>query len=263
MKVNVNSNGYTFAFAGILVIVVAALLSFAATSLKPQQDMNVELEKKQNILKSINISVERDGAAEAYSTYIQQELVLQNGAVVENPAVGAFDLDMAKELSKSDSERLYPLFVANVEGQTFYILPMRGKGLWGPIWGYVALKEDANTVYGANFDHKSETPGLGAEISTAKFQAQFPGKKVYNEGEIALSVVKPGLPATDYTVDGISGGTITSNGLGDMLKDCIAGYTAYFNAVKEQAAPAAEPVEVPADSLAVDSTALVTEAINL
>jgi len=108
-------------------------------------------------------------------------------------------------------------------------VPMRGKGLWGPVWGFMSLEADGNTVVGANFGHKSETPGLGAEITTPMFTDQFPGKKISEAGMFqSISVVKKGTSSGDYAVDGISGGTITSNGVNDMLADCLAPYAEYF-----------------------------------
>ena len=176
MALDVNKNSYTFMFAAIMVIVVAALLSFAATSLKPMQDENVKREKMQNILASISVDVERDGAEEKYKEYIKQELVIKNGKIEEG--VDAFTVEMSKEVAKPVEERNAPLYVAEKEGQTYYIIPLRGKGLWGPIWGYMSLSADASTVYGAVFDHKGETPGLGAEIVTPMFSEQFHEKKI-------------------------------------------------------------------------------------
>lgn len=224
---DVNKNSYTFIFAFVLVVVVAALLSFTATSLKPMQDKNVALEKKQNILSSIGVEVSRDESDAEYSKYIKEELVIQNGE--ELNGVEAFDVDMAKQVILDPSERQAPLYVAEKDGETFYILPLRGKGLWGPIWGYIALENDANTVFGAVFDHKTETPGLGAEISTGDFSDPFKGKKV-----MALSGEFNGIKVTkkaaqgDYEVDGISGGTITSVGVEKMIDDCLRSYMDYL-----------------------------------
>lgn len=176
---NVNSNGYTFGFAAIMVVVVAASLSAVATSLKPMQDKNVELEKMQNILSSIQIEVTRDEAAEVYQDYILEELVVSEGSLVQG--VDAFNVDMAKEIRLENDERNAPLYVAEKDGKTFYVIPLRGAGLWGPIWGYISLEEDLNTVYGAVFDHKAETPGLGAEIKYPIFTEQFRGKKILDD----------------------------------------------------------------------------------
>ena len=156
-------------------------------------------------------------------------MTLQGGTVVSEDASAAFDIDMAAAIKAGNMDRSVPLYVAEKEGDTYYIIPMRGKGLWGPVWGYLALERDGNTVVGATFDHKSETPGLGAEITTPMFTDQFPGKKISEAGMFkSISVVKAGTSAGDYAVDGISGGTITSNGVNDMLTDCLAPYAEYF-----------------------------------
>lgn len=227
---NVNSNGYTFGFAAIMVVVVAASLSAVATSLKPMQDKNVELEKMQNILSSIQIEVTRDEAAEVYQDYILEELVVSEGSLVQG--VDAFNVDMAKEIRLENDERNAPLYVAEKDGKTFYVIPLRGAGLWGPIWGYISLEEDLNTVYGAVFDHKAETPGLGAEIKYPIFTEQFRGKKILDDqgNFLGIDVRKGG--SYDYEVDGISGGTITSDGVELMILDCLK---SYFPFLKEYA----------------------------
>ena len=127
---------------------------------------------------------------------------------------------------------MLPLYVADNKGSRSYIIPLRGKGLWGPIWGYIALKEDLSTVIGATFGHKSETPGLGAEISTPIFQDQFPGKEIMSQGSFVSIEVRKGDASGAHQVDGISGGTITSVGVDDMLKDCLKGYTSYFDELR-------------------------------
>jgi Na+-transporting NADH:ubiquinone oxidoreductase subunit C len=233
---NVDSNSYTFGFATIMVVLVAALLSYAAIGLKPLQDRNIELEKQQNILNSVGVNVERDFAEEAYSKYINDELVLNyKGEEVDG---SAFEIELSKEIKKDSSSQLLPLFISNIDDEKQYIIPLRGKGLWGPIWGFIALEEDLNTVYGAVFDHKSETPGLGAEINQYDiFQKQFEGKTIF-EGEDfkSIKVVKGGAPDNDYhAVDGISGGTITSDGVTDMLLERLNMYLPYFSKVKIEA----------------------------
>lgn len=227
---DVNKNSYTFTFAAIMVIVVAAILSFAATSLKDRQDNNVRLEKMQNILSSINVEVERDAAEGVYSEYIKQEIVVNNSQV--QSGVKAFDIELKKELTKAPLERNAPLYVAEKDGKTYYILPLRGKGLWGPIWGYISLEEDVSTIYGATFDHKSETPGLGAEIKTEVFTSLFPDKQVLDNGDfVGISVMK-GNAAGPHQVNGISGGTITSVGVQDMILDCMQSYIPYLKDIK-------------------------------
>lgn len=226
---NVNSNAYTYTFATVMVVLVAVLLSGASLGLKTKQASNISQEKKQSILASIGIEVDRSESDAAFGEYIKQSLTLQGGTVVSEDASAAFDIDMAAAIKMGNMDRSVPLYVAEKEGDTYYIIPMRGKGLWGPVWGYLALESDGNTVVGATFDHKSETPGLGAEITTPMFTDQFPGKKISEAGMFkSISVVKAGTSAGDYAVDGISGGTITSNGVNDMLTDCLAPYAEYF-----------------------------------
>lgn len=226
---NVNSNAYTYTFATVMVVLVAVLLSGASLGLKSKQASNISQEKKQSILASIGIEVDRSESDAAFGEYIKQSLTLKGGTVVSEDASAAFDIDMAAAIKAGNMDRSVPLYVAEKEGDTYYIIPMRGKGLWGPVWGYLALESDGNTVVGATFDHKSETPGLGAEITTPMFTDQFPGKKISEAGIFkSISVVKAGTSAGDYAVDGISGGTITSNGVNDMLTDCLAPYAEYF-----------------------------------
>ena len=226
---NVEKNSYTFIFATIMVLIVAALLATTAISLKPFQETNVALEKKQNILSSIGVDVDRNIADKEYSKYIIEELVLNNKG--EKLDGVAFDIDLAKQLKKEPDDQLLPLFVAKTEKGNKYIIPLRGKGLWGPIWGFMALNDDLNTVYGAVFDHKSETPGLGAEINQYElFQKQFEGKEILNGNElVSITVIKGGAPEGDkHGVDGISGGTITSDGVTDMLLERLTMYESYF-----------------------------------
>ncbi|MFN3950873.1 MAG: NADH:ubiquinone reductase (Na(+)-transporting) subunit C [Thermaurantimonas sp.] len=219
---NVNSNGYTFAFSSLMVIIVAAVLSFTAISLKDKQQRNVDLEIKQSIIRSIGIDVSRNESEKAFDQYIIKSLVIQNGNLVDG--VDALKVNLADEIKKPADQRLNPLYVAEKDGQKFFIIPLRGKGLWGPIWGYIALNEDVNTVYGAIFDHKSETPGLGAEINTASFQSQFRNKKILKNDEFVSIEVRKGDASGDHQVNGISGGTITSVGVDEMLRDNIRNY---------------------------------------
>jgi len=233
---NVDSNSYTFSFATIMVVFVAALLSYAAIGLKPFQDRNIELEKQQNILSSVGITVERDSAEITYSRYIKEEMVLNyKGDEVDGIA---FEVDLKYELKKDQDNQLLPLFISNIDNAKQYIIPLRGKGLWGPIWGFIALQEDLNTVYGAVFDHKAETPGLGAEINQLFFQKPFIGKKIFEGEEFnSIRVVKGGAPEGDnYAVDGISGGTITSDGVSDMLSERLNMYLPYIKRLKAEKA---------------------------
>ncbi|MFN4235508.1 MAG: NADH:ubiquinone reductase (Na(+)-transporting) subunit C [Bacteroidia bacterium] len=258
---NKNSSTFTFTFAAVMVIIVATLLASAAIGLKPMQDKNAELEKKQNILSSVNILVDRDAAEKAYNDYIVERLVINNkGEVIEGDP---FIIDLKQESKKAEDQRAYPLFVAQIEGKKYYIIPMRGKGLWGPIWGYLALEDDFNTIYGVSFDHKGETPGLGAEIATAEFQKQFKGKKIMdnNGGFVSVKIVKGGGAADNpHGFDGISGGTITSVGLSNMLENTLANYIAYFkskaNTVNQE--EITSEIQSNENEIKNDTTAVVT-----
>ena len=227
-----NSNGYTFLFAGIMVIVVGALLAFTATSLKPAQDENVKKEKMQNILASVGVEVDRESATAEYSKVVKEQLSLNEDGTVKE-GVNAFDVDLKEELAKPANKQSYPLYVAEQEGKTFYIIPLRGAGLWDAIWGYVALDSDMNTVKGTVFDHKGETPGLGAEITQKWFQDRFVGKKIRNESGkiVGVQVVKSNAGAND--VDAISGATITSDGVSHMIAERLTHYQGYFDQLKK------------------------------
>lgn len=229
---NKESNTYTFLFAVIMVVVVALALAFTATSLKPLQDSNVEKEKMQNILSTVGIQVARDGAPEKFKTYIKQQLSLKTDGSVDE-TVNAFTIELSKELKKPAAAQRFPLYVAEMEGTTYYIIPLRGFGLWDAIWGYIALKEDVNTVEGASFDHKAETPGLGAEITQKWFQERFAEEKILDTSGnfVGISVVKGytgGNNKEDNTVDAISGSTITSTGVTNMIQERIKHYIPYL-----------------------------------
>ena len=227
------SNKYIFIYSSVMVLIVALLLSTAAMFLKPMQERNMRIEKMQNILASINITAARGEAEEMFDQYIVETKVVNNkGEEVEG---NAFDVNLQDENRKAPEERQLPVFVANVEGDTYYIVPLRGAGLWGAIWGYLSLASDLETIVGANFDHASETPGLGAEISQTAFESQFAGKRIFNEAGVfsPVAVIKGGAPEGDlHGVDAISGGTITSNGVTNMISDGLAVYESYFKNLK-------------------------------
>ena len=160
-----NSNTYTFIYAAAMVILVAAILASAAMALRPRQDKNVENEKMQNILASVNIESTFETAGEIYADKIRNQYVINSkGEIIEGE--DAFEIDLKREKAKPVEERLLPVFECQTESGLKYIFPMRGAGLWGPVWGFVSLNDGMNTIYGANFDHQSETPVLGAEPST-------------------------------------------------------------------------------------------------
>lgn len=234
---NTNNNSYTLLYATVMVVIVALVLAFVSGSLKEIQTTNVELDKMKQILSSLNIDTKDQDAKALWKQYITQELVVNSSAeVVASPKTKAFNIVLKKELAKKLEDRDLPLFIANIDGVSKYVISVYGAGLWGPIWGYVALDEDKNTVYGTYFSHASETPGLGAEIALKAFQQNFIGKSILDDqGEfLSIAIVKPGqtVSGQDY-VDGISGGTITSKGVEKMLSDCLGQYATYFKQTTE------------------------------
>lgn len=234
MAINKENNGYTFLFAIVLVVVVGSTLAAMSVGLKPKQTANVEIKNKMDILGAIKIDSDRKNAKELYSQYIVSEecIVIDENGKLRNSDVQ--DIDIKKQYKDKNleaSNRDYPLYVANVEGSKKYIIPMVGSGLWGPIWGYVAVNDDKTSIYGATFFHKTETPGLGAEIANYNaFQKQFEEELIsLNHVYRKIKVVKDGSGASaKHTVDGITGGTITSKGVEEMLDRTLQVYVDYF-----------------------------------
>lgn len=206
-----------------MVVIVAFLLAFVSSSLKDTQSKNIELDTKKQILAALNVRGMLD-AEKTYSEIVKQDMLLTpEGELVENDK--PFSTNYKGEIADG---RLH-VFVCDVDGQTKYVVPVYGAGLWGPIWGYVGLNDDKNTVYGAYFSHSGETPGLGAEISTPKFQSEFKNKHVMKDSNVALGVAKFGkIEDPESQVDGISGGTITSQGVDAMLKNSLSLYNVFL-----------------------------------
>lgn len=226
-----NTNTYTFIFAIVMVVVVGSILAFAATSLQPTQYENMRQEKMQNILATVGVETDRAGAEELYRQYIIEEIVLDyEGEVREG--VEAFDVDLAKEIKREALDQNFPLYIAEVEGEKYYIIPLRGSGLWNAIFGYISLKDDVNTIKGAVFDHLGETPGLGAEITQEWFRERFTDEKIFDGSGnlIGVSVVKGNSSSSkdDNKVDAISGATITGDGVSDMISERLQYYLPYF-----------------------------------
>lgn len=247
MAVNKNSNAFTFIFAVAMVVVVGATLSYAAISLKPRQVENAIQKDMISILSSIGVEATRDNASELFYENITKRITLnhqgeviaeRDGKIDAKDSEDPFNIDVKKEYrnpNMSPEDRNYPAYLAAVDGKDLVVVPMVGKGLWGPIWGYVALEGDYNTIYGAVFSHKSETPGLGAEISEDFFQEPFEGKEIYNDnGElVSVDVKKSGDTSGDpHAVDGITGGTITSVGVQEMMRRTFGVYDNYFQSKK-------------------------------
>jgi len=224
------SNRYIFVFSFIMVVIVASLLALAATLLQPAQERNLEIAKKRSMLESIGVISTKDNSVELYDRYITESFVLNiQGEVIED--LDAFNVVLRNEQRKPPEDQHLPVFRAFPDdGEKVVILPVEGKGLWGPIYGYVSLRSDLNTIYGVTFDHDKETPGLGAEINTTGFESMFTGKKLYQDDRfVSVQVLKGGAdPSDQHGVDAISGGTITSKALEEMLSDCLKKYDAYL-----------------------------------
>jgi len=205
MKLNTNSNSYIIIYSAILVVIVAFLLAFVYQALKPMQDANVALDVKKQILYSLNIRGLDGAEAEAkYSEVVKSE--------------------------EKAGDQLY--YACEIDGQKKYVFPLKGMGLWGGISAFVAVDDDLNTIYGAYFNHESETAGLGAEIKDSQaWQEKFQGKKIFSDdGQLAIGVVKKvENPASE--VDCVTGATLTSNGVSDMLRD---GLKSYISNLKEK-----------------------------
>jgi len=237
MKIDKRSNIYTVIYVTVIVLIVGTALAFTSLSLRERQQTNVAADKMRQILASARIQAgDGDNIIHNFREHIVDQPVYDSsGARVGD---NAFDIDVAAQSGLKPDDRQLPLFVCQTDdGMIKYIIPLYGAGLWGPIWGYVSLDADGSTVYGAYFDHQSETPGLGAEISKREFSDQFAGKQMWKNGEfLPVSVVKKGMKPIgneDY-VDGISGGTITSKGVGAMLGDCLSPYKTILKKLRQE-----------------------------
>lgn len=257
------SNKYMFLYSAALVAVVAVLLAFVAMSLKERQDKNIRNEKMQSLLKSIDIVVEADGAEAAYMQYFKQELTVKtDGSIVTDypveefakmPADRAFNVKLRDEQKRGD-EGAFPVYVFEKDGQTGYVIPMQGNGLWGAVYANVALQADLNTIIGVTFSHDSETPGLGDKITTPEFQAQFVGKQILDENGqvVSVRVKKNADKGSMHEVDAISGGTMTSNGVDAMLLADLGRYQKFIDS--RRSGMQVEEAEVPADLIAQEMT---------
>jgi len=269
---NKESNKYIFLYSIALVVLVAAVLAVASNALKPYQQKNIEVEKQQSILRSVqkaaDVKAAKDKAqyiVDEYNKYITSSFIVNS--LGERIDGDAFAVDLEEEMAKLPFDRKLPVFVCtDSDSSKKYILPVRGTGLWGPLWGYVALKDDYNTIFGVVFDHKSETPGLGAEIATHKFQSQFAGKQIFDGTTFtSIQVVKGGgTQGKLHEVDAISGGTITSKGLEEMLKSTLGEYLNFFEGAKwqKERTTVVEIKEVPVRQSAVKPVAKPVAAIE-
>ena len=235
------SNLYTFLFVGIMIVGIASILAYTSQTLKPMQDENVKNEKMQNILSTVGINVSREEAEKSYKKYIVEELALKiDGSINEN--INPFsDLNLAKELKKDYEDQHFPLYVAEINSEKYYIIELRGTGLWDAIWGYISLKSDFNTVNGVSFDHKGETAGLGAEITKDWFKESFMDVKIFNaDGElVGIKVLKGNndpnnIDKDDHEVDASSGSTITGDGVTDMIYERVNNYLPYLSLINDK-----------------------------
>ena len=230
---NTNSNSYTIIYSIIIVILVAFLLAFVFQALKPMQDANVALDKKKQILNSLNIRDlnNEDAAAKYQEVVLADEIIDEQGNILEKGEQGGENYGFKLNSADFKNGKL-ALFVCKVDGQTKYVIPVYGMGLWGAINGYIAINADKSTVFGTYFDHESETAGLGAEIKDNRaWQNQFQGKKLFAQDphKIALAVSKK-VEDPSTQVDGITGATLTSNGVTEMLQTCLGAYMNFLKA---------------------------------
>ena len=248
MAVNTDKNSYTILFAIAMVLVVGSLLAFTASSLKPRITENERMEKQQNILYAMGINenegtsrdfVSTDKVGGEFSKYIKQQLVIDaNGGSKEDNEAYLIDVKKEQAKAKNGGTRKLPLFIGEKEGKTFYIAPIRGKGLWDAIWAYVALDKDM-VVQGVFFDHKCETPGLGANINQRFFMDDFTGERLLGDNGAfkGIAVAKgnndpKNLIKDDYEVDALAGATITGDGVSAMIKSDLKLYLPYFKNLK-------------------------------
>ncbi len=247
MGINTDKNSYTILFAVIMVVVVGSLLAGFASGLKPLVKANERFEKQQNILYAIGVNA-NEGASDVefistdkveaeFNKYITKQIVIQGDDITEDD--NAYLIDLKKEESKAKDpnyKRRLPLFIGEKDGKEVYVIPVRGKGLWDAIWGFVAV-DKAMTIQGVYFDHKGETPGLGAEIKQRYFMDDFTGEKFLDGGAFEGVKVAKGNndpkneDKTDNEVDALAGATITGDGVTAMLRKDIRMYVPYFKSL--------------------------------
>lgn len=233
-KMNTNSNAYIIGYSAVMVVIVAFLLAFVSSSLKPIQDVNVALDKKKQILAALNISgLDNDASAAKYNEVVMADAIIDaQGNTIANGEKGGENTGF--KLNSGDyKEGKLAIYLCEVNGEKKFVVPVYGMGLWGPIWGYIAVNEDGNSIYGAYFNHEGETAGLGAEIKDSKaWQEQFAGKTIYDaQGNAIIKVLKAN-EVKDQTceVNAVTGATLTCNGVSDML---LEGMNKYKNFLKK------------------------------
>jgi Na+-transporting NADH:ubiquinone oxidoreductase subunit C len=246
MAINTEKNTYTIAFAAVMVVIVGALLAFMASALSAKISENERLEKQQNILYAMGVN-ENEGAgsvsfigtdkvAEAFNTYIKEQIILEGDKITKDPNAYLIDLKKEETNAKAGKMRKLPVFIGEKDNKEFYIIPMRGKGLWDAIWGFVAVDKNM-IVQGVYFDHKGETPGLGANIKQRYFMDDFIGESILNnDNYVGITVAKGNNDPTNETkddneVDALAGATITGDGVSAMIKQSVALYKPFLQTI--------------------------------
>ena len=248
---NKNSNTYQILYAAVMVLLVGTVLAFIYMALKPKQNENIANDTRKQILSALHIATPDDAQVkDVYEKYITQDLLVDGeGNIVDSAKNVAFNVNMKKNVKLPDGERQLPVMKCTLDdGSVKYVIPAYGAGLWGPIWGYIAVNDDGNTIYGANFSHEGETPGLGARITEQSFQDEFVNKHLFKDGEFkSVAVLKKGQIATNGAeqVDALTGATITSRGVSDMLAACLTPYEAFLKKLQGANEPQAQDVVQP------------------
>ena len=240
---NKNSNIYQILYAAVMVLIVGTVLAFIYMALKPKQNENIANDTRKQILSALHIAAPDDAQVkDTYEKYVIQDLLVDaQGNITDSAQNVAFDVPMKKNVKLPVAERQLPVMKCRMDdGSIKYVLPVYGAGLWGPIWGYIAVNDDGNTIYGANFSHEGETPGLGARITEQPFQDEFKDKHLFVDGEFkSVAVLKKGQKAANGAeqIDALTGATITSRGVSDMMADCLKPYEAFLMGLQGIEAP--------------------------
>ena len=247
MAINTEKNSYTVIFAAIMVVIVGTILAYLSSSLSGKIDENKRLEKQQNILYAMGVNenvgegsvsfVPTEKVAGEFSKYIKEQLIIEGDKITKDDQAYLIDLKKQATAAKEGKTRKLPLFIGDKDGKTFYIIPMRGKGLWDAIWGFVAL-DDQMVVQGVYFDHAGETPGLGANIKQRYFMDDFVGETILNGTKYAGIAVAKGNNdplneiKDDNEVDALAGATITGNGVSAMISESVNLYKDYLETIR-------------------------------
>lgn len=247
MAVNTDKNSYTVIFATVMVVIVGTVLAFLASSLSDRIEENKRLEKQQNILYAMGVHenegegsvsfIPTDKVAGEFTKYIKEQLIIEGDKITKDDQAYLIDLKKQATAAKNGDVRKLPLFIGDKDGSKFYIIPMRGKGLWDAIWGFVAL-DGQMVVQGVYFDHAGETPGLGANIKQRYFMDDFAGESIlagtlYSGIAVAKGNNDPlNEIKDDNEVDALAGATITGNGVSDMIRESVNLYKDYLETIR-------------------------------